>query len=1305
MGKLIKLLLGTTILIGLFFGIVVLVAVMYFDPNDHKDRIIAMVEKETGRQFKLEGDINLSYYPWLGLEVSGVTLGNAQGFGDAPFIHADVVALRVKTMPLLKGQYELDTLKLHGVEINLAKNKEGVSNWDDLVHEEKDDAKKQEPIKLAAVILGGVDIKDTRFTWDDQSTGQTFRISEMNMSTGELIFGEPIDIKMDLKAESSQPAIKADINMQGTASYDLDAETYAFDPIGVTAKLTGKNIPGGKAELKFNMGIVFDLKNDTTSINDLTLSGLGALIKAQLNASHIKSGRPTIEGQLSVSGDDLARLFKVAGIEPLASQLSKLKDRSFELQTSLNADMGKGNIAISDLSAKLIGAVITGQVELSNMESDTPAMKGKLKASGPDLPTLLQLAGQFEGGEDPKLKGFGEKLSSASNKKFEVYTEFDADLASGNIDVPALSIKTLGLSVDGQLQANNINSNKGNIDGKLSLQGENLSSVLSALGQHGLAKNLRSITVDVGIKGNRNDIKMSPLKAVAIFSGKQVPNSPAKVTLNADTLINLDKQTISISKMSVTGLGLDIKGEMNVSQFLSETPGVKGKLDAKGKDLGLIFKLLGNDPLAKQINKLKNKSFSVNTDFDADMATGKLNVSALSVNMLDATIKGQFAAENIQTSTPAISGELTASGPDLPTLLQIVGQFEGGDGPGLAEYGKRLSKAPKKDFNVSAKFNVDMKKGNINLPSLSAKGLGLTLDGKMVATDFNSKKGQIDGQLALKGEDLTAILTAFDQGALAGVLKKISVDIGVKGTSSDINLSPFNVKATFAGKDIPNSPVDLTMSANTKMNLDKQTLSISNLRLNGLGLDLKANINAMRIKDKPAFNGDMAIAEFNLRQFMKQMKQEVPVTADKKVLTKVALKTKFSGSASSIEFKDLALLLDDTNLKGNLSVKHFTQPRFDFSIGIDNINVDRYLPPQVKSAKAKPVKTEKAEADAAAGQKTVATSATDLPLETLRKLNGKGDLLIGKLIYSNLRLSNIKLGVNARDGLVKLDPISADLYQGKYNGIITLDARGKSAVIKKEIQLSGVQIEPLLKDYTRSAESQLAGAANITAKLSSKGSNALQLKHGLSGQVRLAVEDGILRGIDIRKTLEQAEVLLESKRLGTVKQGGETRFEQLTGTLNIKNGVIKNNDLLITAPGFRVNGGVNKKDTLGNLRNNSIKYDLSVVVVEESTTRGTENYNIGGYAIPIRCRGSLDDLASACAPDYGKLLSVAIQKGALDALGDAIGIDLSGQKKSTTETTTKPTQPPATDTSQQPKSEPKSVEDALKESLIDLLPF
>ena len=48
---------------------------------------------------------------------------------------------------------------------------------------------------------------------------------------------------------------------------------------------------------------------------------------------------------------------------------------------------------------------------------------------------------------------------------------------------------------------------------------------------------------------------------------------------------------------------------------------------------------------------------------------------------------------------------------------------------------------------------------------------------------------------------------------------------------------------------------------------------------------------------------------------MRQMKQKVPVTADKKVLRKVALNTKISGTGNSLKLKDLSLLLDDSTLK------------------------------------------------------------------------------------------------------------------------------------------------------------------------------------------------------------------------------------------------------------------------------------------------------------------------------------------------------------------------------------------------------
>jgi hypothetical protein len=76
---------------------------------------------------------------------------------------------------------------------------------------------------------------------------------------------------------------------------------------------------------------------------------------------------------------------------------------------------------------------------------------------------------------------------------------------------------------------------------------------------------------------------------------------------------------------------------------------------------------------------------------------------------------------------------------------------------------------------------------------------------------------------------------------------------------------------------------------------------------------------------------------------------------------------------------------------------------------------------------------------------------------------------------------------------------------------------------------------------------------------------------------------------------------------------------------------------------------------LANLHNYKIKYNLRVAVDESRTTRGDKSYNIGGYKIPIQCRGSLKDISSACKPDFGGILAVAIKKSVTDKVKDELG--------------------------------------------------
>ena len=1037
MKTLFKLIIGLVVLC-LLVVVGALAYLAFIDLNDYKDAIVARVQEATGRDFEIAGDIQHTFYPWLGIELDGVKLGNAPGFDDVPFMKADQVALRVKLMPLLREQFELDTIRVHGGEINLAKNADGITNWDDLGGDEEH---KGEPLDLAALALGGVDIQRTRFTWSDAGTGTIYRVSELTISTGPLTYGEPIALTLTASIESNQPELRSDISVDGTVAYDLDDQRYLLKPLDATATLQSKNIPAGQEQLRFTAAVDLNLKEETAAVSDLDLSALGTVVRGTLHASEIASGEPTVNGQLQIDGADIALLFKVLEVEPLASELAKLADKSFRLTAKMTA--AQGNVSLSDLAANLLGAAISGQLDARNVASETPALDGRLKAVGPDLPMLLKVAGQFQASGERTLAELGSSLSNSAHKSFDVTAAFQADMANGDVAVPELAANIFGASISGALEAHNVTSD-----------------------------------------------------------------------------------------------------------------------------------------------------------------------------------------------APAVKGRLKAVGPDLSMLLKVAGHFQAPGERTLAEFGANLSKSSNKSFDIAAVFDADVANGDVDVSELAAKAAGLNVNGKLKGTAMNTERGTIDGNLTIRGQRLAGLMTALGQQELGEVLNTFSADAVISGSGGNYTLSPLKAKVSLAGKKIPKGLVDVTLSAAVRTNLDKQTATLNDLRLTGLGLNVKGNVNATGIQDEPAFNGNLDVAQFDLRRLLQQLNQEVPRTADPNVLKHVALKAQFDGTSNSLSLKGLSMNLDQTRLNGDFSVVNFDDPDITFGITIDQLNADRYMSPE-QAKNARPPTPEMA-----------AAGAAGLPLETLRALKLKGNLSIGQLTFAKARMTGVRLSINARDGKIDLNPSQARLYQGMYKGNVVLDASRLQPQLNINSTLTGVQAEPLLIDLTGS--SKVAGTANFTATLKAFGSDADTIKRTLNGNSRFVVHNGVFRGIDVGSVLRQTEIMIENKRPGNVNRGEQTRFDSVAGTIQVNNGVITNNDLLLRAPGFQVTGA----GTLGNLTTERIKYGLLASATASRETINQNTYNLGGYDLPIRCNGTFAD--PGCVPDVNQIIKAAIGNVVQDALRDAI---------------------------------------------------
>jgi len=329
-------------------------------------------------------------------------------------------------------------------------------------------------------------------------------------------------------------------------------------------------------------------------------------------------------------------------------------------------------------------------------------------------------------------------------------------------------------------------------------------------------------------------------------------------------------------------------------------------------------------------------------------------------------------------------------------------------------------------------------------------------------------------------------------------------------------------------------------------------------------------------------------------------------------------------------------------LSGNLLIKNFSQPAFNFALVMDQIDLDRYLPAPAGDAKGK----------AASPAGAAAAGVLGLPIEFVRKLNAQGSLRIGKMKAKNIRSADVLITLGAREGLVKLQPLSANLYEGRYKGNVGLDVRGATPSFSMDESLSGVQAGPLLKDLY--AKDTLSGRATVSAKLKGRGSTNEEIVRTLNGQTAFSFTNGAIKGFNIAKLIRDASARLQGATPAPGTEPNQTDFSELSGSAAITNGVMRNNDLAAKSPLLRVAG---KGDI--NLVSKHVDYLANVSIVNSlEGQQGKLLADLKGLTVPVRISGPFSNLSYR--PDVGAILTDKAREQAQKKLEDKLKDKLPG---------------------------------------------
>ena len=357
-------------------GLVVLFSLavyLFFDPNEYKGGIEDAVRGATGREFAIEGDLAVSIFPRLAVDVGKTTLGNAEGFGDEPFFAFDGARLSVRVLPLIFGdELSVGTASLENLRVNLAVDASGRTNWDDLVERreaaaqmeeesqpDEDDGTSVTVSKDLQLDVANISVVDAAFSYSDAQAGGSYALSSVNLQTGRITGGNPIPISGGFLFSVEPGAISGEVDLDVTANFDPESGEVTLEGLELGLRVEGAT--EAPADIRFTAPLFqANTTAETVAPGSIALSVFDLDLAADIEPFSY-AGAIEPKAKLSIAAFSPRSLLTTLGAEvPATADPAALE----LLQLDANANVSEKTIALDDIVIVIDDTTFRGKLSV-----------------------------------------------------------------------------------------------------------------------------------------------------------------------------------------------------------------------------------------------------------------------------------------------------------------------------------------------------------------------------------------------------------------------------------------------------------------------------------------------------------------------------------------------------------------------------------------------------------------------------------------------------------------------------------------------------------------------------------------------------------------------------------------------------------------------------------------------------------------------------------------------------------------------------------------------------------------------------
>lgn len=296
-----------------------------FNPNSYKQKLADIVQQKYQRTLKIDGDIELSLFPRIGLSVQGLSLSDRNS--EDPFASLESARFAVALWPLINNRLVVDHVAVTGFKAWIVRDEEGKLNFDDLLQAppagpqlpvarsgvsllpaaQAAEAPQEKPVEPAPeslpvpeliakrsgsetdfqIDIAGLSLKGGEIHYFSKRSNVIGRLLQLEVNTGRMTFGQPFDVAFKSRLSGDYPVADGVLEGQGQLSLDPASKSYSAQKLSLSFVGDLDELQAQSLTVKGNVAYKSAQRQFSATNLDTQLQGqwLGAYPVSDLNAT------------------------------------------------------------------------------------------------------------------------------------------------------------------------------------------------------------------------------------------------------------------------------------------------------------------------------------------------------------------------------------------------------------------------------------------------------------------------------------------------------------------------------------------------------------------------------------------------------------------------------------------------------------------------------------------------------------------------------------------------------------------------------------------------------------------------------------------------------------------------------------------------------------------------------------------------------------------------------------------------------------------------------------------------------------